>query len=45
MEGVKYTIHYCIPKFADLLRFCPGVEIGTVVLGVATAIASDNLGA
>ena len=40
-----YTVHFCLHKFADLLWFCPGAEIRTVVLRVATAIASNNLGA
>ena len=39
-----YTIRYYLHKFADLLWFCPGVEIRKVVLVVATAIALDNLG-
>ena len=43
LEGVFYTIYHCLCKFADLLRFCPGVEIRIVVPGVATAMASDNL--
>ena len=42
---VLYTIRFCLHKFAYLLWFCPGAEIRTVVPGVATAIASDNLGA
>ena len=45
LERVLYTIRCCLHKFADLLWFRLGVEIKTVVPGVATAIASDNLGA
>ena len=44
LEGVLYTICYCLHNFIDLLQFCPEVKIKTVVLGVATAIALDNLG-
>ena len=43
LEGVLYTNRYCLCKFADSLWFCIGVEIRTVVPGVDTAIASDNL--
>ena len=43
LEGVLHTICYCLRMFADLLQFCRGVEIRTIVLGVAIATASDNL--
>ena len=41
---MSYNIRHCLRKFTDLLRFCLGVEIKIVVLGVAIAIASDHLG-
>ena len=44
LDGVLFTIHYCLCKFADLLWFHLGLEIGTIIPGVATIIASDNLG-
>ena len=44
LEGVLYTIRYCLHEFSDLLQFRPGVGIRTLVLRVATAIASDNFG-
>ena len=32
LEGILYTIRYCLHKFTDLLQICPGFEIRTIVL-------------